>query len=128
MKPYYEDILTRITSNPIWWDEHGVPRYNEFAPVCMDIYACENVLLLIRCQHCGRQFQVGLSADWNAEISLAQLIEKGTISYGDPPQVKCCLAGASTNSESIKVLQYWAKDADTNWCWLRLSEFEVELE
>lgn len=31
MKASYDDIISRL-GRPLWWDEHGVPRYDKFQP------------------------------------------------------------------------------------------------
>jgi hypothetical protein len=48
----YRDILERIPTQPLWWDEHAVPRYCEFSPEQIAYYyAREAVLLLITTQN-----------------------------------------------------------------------------
>ena len=61
MLQHYEDILSRIAEPPRWFDEQGVPRYWDFAPLRVaNIYARECALLAIECQNCGRPFIVAL--------------------------------------------------------------------
>lgn len=60
----YEDIRDRIDAEPVWFDEHAVPRYCEFAPrESANIYADEVVLVEIHCQACGAAFKVCFSAN-----------------------------------------------------------------
>jgi DNA-directed RNA polymerase subunit N (RpoN/RPB10) len=59
MLQHYEDILSRISEPPRWFDEQGVPRYCEFAPDRI-ANARECALLAIECQSCGRPFIVAL--------------------------------------------------------------------
>jgi hypothetical protein len=59
----YDDILTRITEEPSWFDEHAVPRYCEFAPnKVANIYTNEAALVEVTCHHCRRLFRVAFSA------------------------------------------------------------------
>ena len=60
MYPIYRDIRSRL-GEPRWHDSHGVPRYDEFHPALLDVYAEYAALSLIRCQSCGREFHVGVS-------------------------------------------------------------------
>ncbi len=59
MHPYYHDILNLTSLDPIWFTPEGVPRYCEFQPFMISIYADYSVLYEIHCQDCGRSFQVG---------------------------------------------------------------------
>lgn len=57
MHTCYNDILSRVSEDPKWFDEHAVPRYCEFSPdECADIYARQVCLLLAECQNCAREF------------------------------------------------------------------------
>lgn len=97
---------------PLWYDEHGVPRYAEHSPaLCSDIYADEVALLEIACQACERTFRVQMSAVagdallrahvWAHRLgtkvtdtvarelateTIARRIQDGTIHFGDPPR------------------------------------------
>lgn len=121
MHAYYQDILERIAEPPLWFDERAVPRYCQFSPrVVANIYANEVALVLIRCQGCGHDFNVAFSelnlidklwsADRKTKLrNISALIEDGSLHYGDPPNVRCCSAGATMNSIPVRVLQYWYK-------------------
>lgn len=117
----YSDIRSRIPEPPVWWDETGVPRYCAFSPnETADIYARECVLMEIRCQNCERAFQVAMSHSRSSELlhgatSLARLIETNEIHYGDPPNIDCCPSGPTMNSVPVRVLEYWALDAQHSW-------------
>ena len=108
MHTAYDDIRSRITESPSWWDENGVPRYGEFDPNNRsNIYSDECVLLLISSQACFREFQVCFSAKGS---TLAELTRNKELHYGDPPNA-CnggCV-GASMNSVPERVLQYWQR-------------------
>ena len=128
MKPSYEDIKKRISEEPKWYDQHGVPRYEEFNPeLTSNIYADEVVLLEIRCQWCGKKFLVEINRDIVDVMvykfpTLEKLIRNGAIHYGDPPYHDC--VGDTMNCDDIKVVQYWKKE---NADWKRIKELEIEL-
>ena len=120
MHTHYGDILDRISDPPKWIDERAVPRYCDFSPnLVAFIYAKEAALVLIQCQACAREFQVAFS-EINANdrlhdgerkhtTKIAELIAESRLHYGDPPNVKCCSAGATMNSVPVRVLEYWYK-------------------
>ena len=139
MNHYYEDILSRITDPPKWWDEKAAPRYCDFNPFeVSNIYADEVCLLEIRCQQCRRTFQVAMSQDplsrsrvrakRGAKFSLATTITKKAIHYGDPPNIRCCPAGPTMNSAPIRVLEYWARDEQNINQWDRDAKLEIIIE
>jgi hypothetical protein len=111
MHASYDDIVSRISVPPIWFDEHAVPRYCTFEPArSASIYIGEIALVEITCQACGHSFQVALSAVNFDEKSLADAIRDNTLHYGDPPRhdhVDACRAGSSMNSWPRRVLEYW---------------------
>jgi len=131
----YTDIRSKIPEEPQWWDEHAVPRYCLFAPdEVADIYADEAALVQIACQGCGTKFHVAFScsmidraasmANGGASLSLAQMIGNKTLHYGDPPNVQCCAAGPTMNSEPRRVLEYWRK---VQFDWQRDNGLEVDI-
>jgi hypothetical protein len=122
MKAYYHDILSRIPEDPTWFDEHGVPRYCAFEPgEVANIYSGEVALVEITCQSCKRPFRVAFSQSRSERLTrhgakLAQDIRDGRAHYGDPPNVDCCLAGPTMNSEPRRVIEYWTNEnADHRW-------------
>lgn len=109
MHASYEDILSRISEPPRWFDENAVPRYCRFEPKrAANIYAKEVVFLLICCQACRKEFRVAISSGELKPV-LARQIGIGKLRYGDPPNVSCCAAGNTMNSVSLRVLEYWFK-------------------
>lgn len=144
MNQSYADIRSRIATEPLWWDEHAVPRYEPFVPgLCADIYADEAVLYLIECAACGRRFKVVQSYSKCSALSnsgymdnfretgkmqdhpLADEIRHGTLHYGDPPNAceeRC--AGSTMNCNDIAALQYWHK---VDMEWERDTRFEMSL-
>jgi len=104
----YQDILSRISEPPSWWQEGGVPRYGPFEPgSSTSVYANEAALVEIACQFCRRPFIV-LFETSAKDRRIAAEIRAGTLHYGDPPNVGCC-TGVSANSTPVQVLQYWAR-------------------
>jgi hypothetical protein len=115
MNHHYSDIRERIAEPPKWWDECAVPRYCDFKPdETANIYAEEVALVEIQCQECATPFLVAFaSSAMDRAIykapSIAESITKGTLHYGDPPNVGCCIAGATMNCIDVRVVEYWNK-------------------
>lgn len=126
MLHHYADIRERIVAHPMWWDEHGVPRYCPFAPnQCANIYAREAALVEIGCQACGSEFLVAFTASAHEGKRLAEQIRLGTLHYGDPPNAGCCPAGPTMNCDDRRVLQYWRR---TGFDWQRDPSLEIPLD
>lgn len=123
MKRYFVDLLSRISEAPSWFDSNGTPRYGDFSPdLVPDVYTDEVLLLLIRCQGCLREFRVAIQRERYEPKTLKSRLPH--VYYGDPPNVRCCPAGPTMSSESVKVLEYWERSL---WKWIRLQEYEVPL-
>jgi len=135
----YADIRSRIPEPPKWFDEHGVPRYCDFAPgEQANIYADEVVLALVTCQGCGHEFSVCFSHTMSFAVaeairdgndphgvkSLADLIRLRELHYGDPPNIQCCPSGPTMNSELRRVIEYWQLGGDDK---RRLTALEVDI-
>ena len=114
MHTYYGDILSRISEEPVWFDEYAVPRYCEFAPDKLaNVYAHETALAEVTCQVCKRLFRVAFSkANWKLG-TIADAIRSRTLHFGDPPNV-CCCGNMHMNSEPRRVIEYWRLQ-DGNW-------------
>lgn len=114
----YDDIRSRIAETPKWWLD-GVPRYDEFRPGDLDVYASEALLVHIRCQFCHHDFHIGLfdPRPYGGTSFRIILLTKRTIGVGDPPNAcpdDC--TGAASNSEEVAVLQFWErKSGDPDW-------------
>jgi hypothetical protein len=132
MRESYEDITERL-GEPQWWDEHAVPRYCAFAPMVIgNVYAVECCLLLIECQGCRREFRVAISRsrlDSLRRGSLADLVRRKELYYGDPPNTACCAAGAMMNSIPLRVIEFWSGwGPDGRLCERRrVPELEIEI-
>lgn len=129
MHHYYEDILSRIESPPLWFDENAVPRWCAFAPnQGANIYFEELALVLIECQNCGREFEVAMSWSIMDQIrdvpKLSEQIKDGSLHYGDPPNVRCCPAGPTMNCMDIRVLQFFKREHCEH---TRVPELEIAL-
>jgi len=59
------------------------------------------------------------------KYSIANQIKEKTIHYGDPPNVRCCAAGPTMNSDPLLVLEYWERK---NFDWVRNPEYEINLD
>lgn len=119
MRQSYEDIIRRA-GRPDWFDENGVPRYGRFIPDRVsNVYAREAALVSICCRNCGASFEVAFSRPSPSPVpslSVAELIKTGQLSYGDPPNTKCCLKGMFAGSLTKKILEYWHKaDVRSGW-------------
>lgn len=117
MKQNYEDIRSRITEPPRWYDEAGVPRYVDFSPGRVNnIYAEEVALIEIACQNCDQRFIVAISQDSYSLIMRPQKLSQGEeITYGDPPNIGCCPTGPTMSSNTIKTLEIWRRGEGFDW-------------
>lgn len=149
----YRDIIERIATPPLWWDEHAVPRFVPFSPrLLADIYADEAALVLVTCQSCAKEYPVAFA--WSAHskmemvtrlmaagrsseaaareafgMNLAHQIRNKQIHFGDPPNA-CdddCSAGATMNSEPRQVLEYWSRDMNKGFEWARDRALEIDI-
>ena len=132
MLPDYSDITSRLGS-PLWWDEHGVPRYKQFHPKWCDIYAEAAALLVTKCQNCRRIFKVAVSVDtvdihdnWQDIDYHPTPDDPKMCWYGDPPRHSCrkCLTGDTMISHPVRVLEFWERNG--KWEWERKPEYEIE--
>lgn len=136
----FNDIRSRITEPPTWWDMNGTPRWGDFHPTqSPDIYTREAVLLEIQCQCCRQPFRVELHADFDlmhrtqSETPLADAIKNKSIHYGDPPHhddpqdPSWGCTGNSMNVYDMRVLEYWRQTRPEHE-WKRDADLEVEIE
>ena len=129
MKPKYIDILSRISSVPLWYDSNGAPRFDPFRPeLCSNFYADEIILLKIQCQECKKPFLVEIhsSKSRNSQSLEYQVAHRkkyimNPIHYGDPPRHNECI-GDSMNAESLQIVEFWKRERID---WIRISKFEI---
>ncbi|MHA1519031.1 MAG: hypothetical protein ACTSRK_02495 [Promethearchaeota archaeon] len=149
MKPKYSDILSRITDEPIWFGNNGVPRYESFNPsLSSDYYSDEVILLKIQCQNCRKPFLVEMHNSKSSRFpSLEyQVIHHksyllNSVHYGDPPRHNYprnddqkqhnpgyndlrndeCV-GTTMNAESLQIVEFWKRE---NLEWVRKLEYEI---
>lgn len=146
MHSSYEDIRSRISQDPIWFDDHGVPRYERFTPHLLpSIYANEAVLMEIQCQDCPEKFLVGMQCHvFIARQTFSSCMEDylrhqgqgsvwAPIHYGDPPMHDCSGgAGPTMNCYDLRILEFWIKpnltrlECDSEW--QRVQKYEIEIE
>lgn len=128
----YDDIRDRIKDEPLWFDENAVPRYVPFSPrYISDIYAEEAALVEIACQDCHKKFLVAFSRSVMDDIfggpsatTLANMIRKKIIHYGDPPNIRCCPSGPTMNSDPLRVIEFWERN---NLEWVRNKSLEIDV-
>lgn len=148
----YEDIRA-VMGEPLWFDDHGVPRYIAFSPERLGVYIHECALVLIGCQSCNATFKVAFG--WNPwggcatcfrmhEFMTPERLKEDGLHYGDPPRHDCPGAGETMNCDDIRVLEWWRRqDGETvmskelgvevvkdpvAWMeWRRVPELEVPL-
>jgi len=127
----YTDIRVRISEEPKWHDENGVPRYETFHPrQCPDVYADQAVLFEIACQQCDAKYSVART--WSRVtnrgcLRMDNLVRDKRLHYGDPP-CWACPSGASMTSWSLRVIQFWTRENPPR-DWRRVPDLEgLELE
>jgi hypothetical protein len=126
MRQHYKDILDRIGVPPTWFDEYGVPRFGKFSPRHLaNIHASEAALANVACRRCGRLFRVALTEAFGSKgFGLGDQIRLRRVQYGDPPNIDCCVGGASVKSEMREILEYWSRDYEVSRDWQRDPTFE----
>lgn len=126
MNRSYEDLMSLTPARPSFFQKDGVPRWGTFQPgVSTDVYAVEAVVMEISCQSCDGRFHVLMERRSHGDpTTLAQRIADGSIHYGDPPNVDCCLGGPSMNSEPVRILEYWSRE---RMDWTRDPSLEIHM-
>ena len=107
-----EDILDRISEPPAWFDDSGVPRFEEFSPA-RSTTSVRAKRLWPRCpaRTAGACSRSRLPRTTRAKVSAcSDLIRLRWVEYGDPPNVACCHFGEAMTSQTRRILQYWARD------------------
>jgi hypothetical protein len=124
----YNDIRSRISEAPTWYDQFGVPRYGTFSPgQSPNIYADQVCLVEIVCQQCDRRFQVQFSSSEQlSRVTLEKLILDRDLRYGDPPHHGC--VGDSMNSIPLRVIEFWRSPIAVGATFGRISGLEVDIK
>lgn len=137
--PYF-DIREKL-GEPLWHDEHGVPRYVPFHPEHVGIYYRWIALLEIRCQACDAPFLVACAFDQmqvfkNAGHTVTDLADidralpsendPGWFGYGDAPwhgDHQC--AGTTMTTSVYRIVEFWTHDGGPHKLeWRRRPELE----
>ncbi len=123
MKAHYDDILSRITEEPTWYDENGTPRFGQFHPdASPSIYSHVVVLLHIKCQACDQKFRVEMH-----DGIFSNIVHPRNLHYGDPPIHECSGGGGDTmNCDDLAVLEVWHRVGTEDWS--RRSDLEGHIE
>jgi hypothetical protein len=128
MKTHYKDILSRIPEEPKWYEESGVPRYDDFdVNLISSIYLSEVCYFLISCAVCFREFRVIRSTEVIGIVHDGHTLSDQIpdIFYGVPPNISCCRNGPCTESVSLRVLEFWERGYLD--IWFRRPDLEVPL-
>ena len=127
MYPKYEDILALAeragAGEPLWWDEHGCPRYAAFHPRLLGVYDQFAVLAEVTCASCGRVMAVGLGRPkvWlsSERLSVMSYDLASVLSiveaWGDPPRHDKRCAGETMSVGRVQVLQTWERGTPFEW-------------
>lgn len=139
MYPLYKDLKTRL-GKPLWYDMHGVPRYDEFTPKdAAEIYGEAVALQNVRCQACGKVFRCarasGLShiarmatGDLSAAMAMFRedplhfLAGWGDAPWHDADGDECGFdsqCAGTTMSTDSRVIELWVKDK-SKFEWLQV--------
>ncbi len=130
MYPLYRDLREKL-GEPLWHDQHGVPRYAEFHPSLLGIYDEWAALFVVECQSCGRTFPCakGISkmSDHRRIVELFEALKTADgalynlIVWGDAPwhdfegnqasfDSQC--AGTTMTTSVVDILQLWHRDRE----------------
>lgn len=129
MLPDYRDITKRILESPLWYTEHGVPRYDAFRPDMLGIYDVYAALYEIACRACDKHMLVGVGKrKWDytqvngRAIIFRQSLEKLIKDSGfvDPPSHGC--VGDGMMCSDLRVVEAWQK---INSQWVRYPDLEL---
>ncbi len=133
MWPDYSDIKSRL-GEPLWYDEHGVPRYEPFHPRMCNVYAKHLALMLVECQACEKTFKVAKSLDVFKEYEIGEAgyeilptaEDVNAFHYGDAPSHDC--VGDTMNVITRRILEFWRWDyrPGVQDDWRRCPEYEFE--
>jgi hypothetical protein len=102
----YSDIIDRVSETPRWWLD-GVPRYCDFSPERVGVYAMEAALVLVEGQMPEGRFQIGIGG--SAFSISGALAAEGGLHLGDPPNYKN-IASPHMGVFSLRIIEYWWRE------------------
>lgn len=113
MKARYDDITAKA-GEPLWWDEHGTPRYAPFEPaLCADPNAQQAAHLKVACVICRRDCSVAVSSS-NLDLDIqTDLAARGEMVYGLLPHFEHC--GRANRGDLLGVHSIWRKTSPIYW-------------
>jgi hypothetical protein len=133
MWPEYQDIIDRAGA-PDWYSDGGVPRYGEFNPERVGIYARWVCFFECACQECDARFRVAVDLTRNdagrvrpPRIWFPSSKGIGSFYYGDPPRWghgESCIAGDTMSAVPVRVLEFWHQPNVLHG-WERAPEYEL---
>ncbi len=116
MHRHYDDLLALTDRKPSFFQQSGVPRWSAFqAGDSTSPYTVDCAIVEIACQMCDMRFHVLMESGSRDKQTVLQRIHDRTLAFRDPPNVGCCRGGASTTSETVRVLEYWAREETFHW-------------
>lgn len=133
--PLYSDIRERL-GEPLWHDEHGVPRYAPFHPSLLGVYDDRAALFEVMCQSCGRIFPcaAGTTRLWpimagkGTEEETLDATLRRIIGWGDAPWHthegggQC--AGTTMATTIAGIVSVWEK-IDHEWQQVEMTNSQV---
>lgn len=116
MDRHYEDLLGLTDQKPSFFQQGGVPRWTPFqAGDSTSPYTVDCAIVEIACQMCDTRFHVLMESGSRDRETILQRIQAKNLQYLDPPNVGCCRGGPSTTSETVRVIEYWARQETFQW-------------
>jgi hypothetical protein len=127
MYPLYLDLREKL-GEPLWHDQHGVPRYAPFEPDLLGIYDRWACLFVVKCQACERAFDCAVGWDFLSyaatsratDDELQEMVNRQHdphyvlpkfVSWGDAPwhDMDNQCAGTTMTTDIIRIKEVWHK-------------------
>jgi hypothetical protein len=109
----YDDITRRIAEPPRWWCR-GVPRYDDFEPSALHVYADTAVLARVECQGCGKPFMIGEFSGGMGRDLIDPATNRLAYFSDDPPNHDDC-TGNTMGWEMREIVQAWRRHDLRGW-------------
>jgi len=131
----YPDLREKL-GEPLWHDDHGVPRYAPFSPELCGVYHRCVALLEIDCQGCDRRFLVASAhtgySSAKLETAFPSQTDSGDFGFGDAPHHTTehgqCV-GTTMTTDVCRIVEFWTRDGgDHGVDWRRRTEYEFSYE